>query len=253
MQFFCRIFLEFSFPRFFFIAKIVFTYLSQLIHKLKKMSSSSLSYSEYPSNDSGLNTLSIIPITGLGLHRSTIYHPIPIDYKLFQFVYDQFLIWIETQTDKMELFQTISNIWMVSNVDFHDMMISYLKNVYDFEHPYHYLPSITLFDQCQMEYLSTSRFDLNHWLISYNDTFRQKIQDMVYAQKWVQYLKIMPTTLSPPSTPPSIKKQMLRVKKIKLDMKEPLMTEEHRRNMKELEKRNRIVKNRFMKLMNSKL
>ena len=107
---------------------------------------------------------------------------IPIDYNLFQFIYESFLDWIPTQTDKLNILSRVSNIWITTDVIILEMLLSYFRDVFQIEHAFMYLPSLDLYDQILFQYVSTSRDQFAFWLQNYNNRFIFKVEEMVYFQ-----------------------------------------------------------------------
>ena len=107
---------------------------------------------------------------------------IPIDYNLFQFIYESFLDWIPTQTDKLNILSRVSNIWITTDVIILEMLLSYFRDVFQIEHAFMYLPSLDLYDQILFQYVSTSRDQFAFWLQNYNNQFIFKVEEMVYFQ-----------------------------------------------------------------------
>ena len=103
---------------------------------------------------------------------------IPADRKMFEKLYKQFLIWLESQTDKINMLSEITNLWTTSSQAFYRMMNDYYVSVHHLQQPELYLPSMELFDQMHLEFELNNEENLVGWLEGLNTSFLSRIQRM---------------------------------------------------------------------------
>ena len=122
---------------------------------------------------------------------------IPADRKMFEKLYKQFLIWLESQTDKINMLSEITNLWTTSSQAFYRMMNDYYVSVHHLQQPELYLPSMELFDQMHLEFELNNEENLVGWLEGLNTSFLSRIQRMAPKKESI-------VAAPPPPPPPEI-------------------------------------------------